>query len=91
MSRFKTKLQKKHKDNKDVFFAELPEMDETEKEIDIVRTKKFQLEPMNAEEAIMQMELLGHNFFVFLDMETDSVNVVYRRKNNSYGLLETTY
>ena len=91
MSRFKTKLQRKHKDNKDVFFAELPEMDETEKEIDIVRTKKFQLEPMNAEEAIMQMELLGHNFFVFLDMETDSVNVVYRRKNNSYGLLETTY
>ena len=91
MSRFKTKLQKKHKDNKDVFFAELPEMDETEKEIDIVRTKKFQLEPMNAEEAIMQMELLGHSFFVFLDMETDSVNVVYRRKNNSYGLLETTY
>ena len=74
-----------------MFFAELPEMDETEKEIDIVRTKKFQLEPMNAEEAIMQMELLGHNFFVFLDMETDSVNVVYRRKNNSYGLLETTY
>jgi putative sigma-54 modulation protein len=55
------------------------------------RTKKFQLEPMNAEEAIMQMELLGHSFFVFLDMETDSVNVVYRRKNNSYGLLETTY
>ena len=46
---------------------------------------------MNAEEAIMQMELLGHSFFVFLDMETDSVNVVYRRKNNSYGLLETTY
>lgn len=91
MSRFKTKLQRKHKDNKDVFFAELPEMDETEKEIDIVRTKKFQLEPMNAEEAIMQMELLGHSFFVFLDMETDSVNVVYRRKNNSYGLLETTY
>ena len=88
MSRFKTKLQRKHKD---VFFAELPEIDETEKEIDIVRTKKFQLEPMNAEEAIMQMELLGHNFFVFLDMETDSVNVVYRRKNNSYGLLETTY
>ncbi len=91
MSRFKTKLQRKHKDNKDFFFADLPEADEPEKEIDIVRTKKFQLEPMGAEEAIMQMELLGHNFFVFLDMETDSVNVVYRRKNNSYGLLETTY
>lgn len=91
MSRFKTKLQKKHKDNKDFFFADIPETEETEKEISIVRTKKFQLEPMNAEEAVMQMELLGHNFFVFLDMETDSVNVVYRRKNNSYGLLETTY
>ncbi len=91
MSRFKTKLQRKHKDNKDFFLADLPETDEPEKEIDIVRTKKFQLEPMDAEEAIMQMELLGHNFFVFLNMETDSVNVVYRRKNNSYGLLETTY
>ena len=91
MSKFKTKLQRKHRDNKDVFFAELPEIDDVVEEVNIVRTKKFQLEPMNAEEAIMQMELLGHNFFVFLNMETDSVNIVYRRKNNSYGLLETTY
>lgn len=90
MSKFKTKLQKKHKDNKDVFFAELPEIEE-EKEIEIVKTKKFQLEPMNAEEAIMQMELLGHNFFVFLNMETDSVNVVYKRNDGCYGVLETTY
>lgn len=91
MSKFKTKLQKKHKNNKDVFFADLPEVEEEKESIEIVKTKKFQLEPMNAEEAIMQMELVGHSFFVFLNMETDSVNVVYRRNDGSYGLLETTY
>ena len=91
MSKFKTKLQKKHKNNKDVFFADLPETEEEKESIEIVKTKRFQLEPMNAEEAIMQMELVGHNFFVFLNMETDSVNVVYRRNDGSYGLLETTY
>ena len=91
MSKFKTKLQKKHKNNKDVFFADLPETEEEKESIEIVKTKRFQLEPMNTEEAIMQMELVGHNFFVFLNMETDSVNVVYRRNDGSYGLLKTTY
>ncbi len=90
MSRFKTKLQKKYKDNKDFAFSEIPEVSEDE-EIKIVRTKKFELTPMPVEEAIMQMELLEHNFYIFLNMETDSVNVVYKRKNNDYGLLETTY
>ena len=90
MGKFKKKLQKKYKSSKEVSFVDLPDFEE-EEEVSIVRTKKFQLEPMNAEEAIMQMELLGHNFFVFLDMETDSVNVVYRRNDDSYGLLETTY
>ncbi len=90
MSKFKKKLQKKHKDNKEIFYEEIPELEE-EQELKIVKTKKFQLEPMNAEEAIMQMELLGHNFYVFLNMETDSVNVVYKRNDDSYGLLETTY
>ena len=92
MSKFKKKLQKKYKASKEVSFVDLPDIEEEEEvEVSIVRTKKFQLEPMNAEEAIMQMELLGHNFFVFLDMETDSVNVVYKRNDDSYGLLETTY
>ncbi len=90
MSKFKKKLQKKYKSSKDVFPAELPDY-EDEAVVSIVRTKKFQLEPMSAEEAIMQMELLGHEFFVFLDMESDSVNVVYKRKDGSYGLLQTTY
>lgn len=90
MGKFKKKLQKKYKASKEVSFVDLPDFEE-EEEVSIVKTKKFQLEPMNAEEAIMQMELLGHNFFVFLDMETDSVNVVYKRNDDSYGLLETTY
>lgn len=46
---------------------------------------------MTVDEAILQMELLQHNFFVFLNLETDSVNVVYKRQDDNYGLLETTY
>lgn len=57
-------------------------------EIKIVKTKKFAIKPMDAEEACLQMEMLGHNFFVFLDAETEQVNVVYKRKNGSYGLIE---
>jgi len=91
MSRFKTKLQKKHKDNKDLLFADIPEIDEEPEEIKVVKTKKFDLVPMTTEEAIIQMELVQHTFFVFLNMETDSINVVYKRKNNDYGLLETSY
>jgi len=91
MSRFKTKLQKKHKDNKEFSFADIPEYEGEHEEIKVVKTKKFELEPMTTEEAIMQMELLNHNFFVFLNMENDGINVVYKRKNDDYGLLETTY
>lgn len=92
MSRFKTKLQKKHKEQKEIIFTELPdvEADETE-EMSVVKTKKFDLRPMSVDEAIMQMELVGHSFFVFLNMETDSVNVVYKRNADAYGLLEPTY
>jgi len=56
--------------------------------ISIVRTKKFAVKPMDPEEACVQMELLGHNFFVFRNAETDEVNVVYKRKGNTYGLIE---
>ncbi|MDN4593777.1 ribosome hibernation-promoting factor, HPF/YfiA family [Polycladomyces subterraneus] len=56
--------------------------------IEVVRTKRFHLKPMDVEEAIMQMELLGHHFFVFSNAETDKVNVVYRRKDGRYGLIE---
>lgn len=59
-----------------------------EEEIKIIRSKRFAVKPMDAEEACIQMELLGHNFFVFRNSETDEVNVVYKRKGNTYGLIE---
>ena len=54
----------------------------------VVRTKRFTLKPMSTEEAILQMDLLGHNFFVFSSAENDAVNVVYRRRDGHYGLIE---
>ena len=53
----------------------------------IVRTKRFTYKPMSSEEAIEQMELLGHNFFVFTDADTDQISVVYRRRDGNYGLI----
>ena len=67
------------------------EDDEAEDEIQIIRTKRFGIKPMFPEDACVQMELLGHNFFVFMNAETDEVNVVYKRKNNSYGLIEPEF
>ena len=57
-------------------------------EVKIVRTKRFDIKPMYPEDACIQMELLGHNFFVFINAETDQVNVVYKRKGDTYGLIE---
>ena len=67
-------------------FIEKDYMDE--EEVQIVRTKKFDIKPMYPEDACVQMELLGHNFYVFCNAETDQVNVVYKRKGNTYGLIE---
>lgn len=61
---------------------------EEEEEIRIVRTKKFGMKPMYPEDACLEMELLGHDFFVFRNAETEEVNVVYKRKGNTYGLIE---
>lgn len=57
----------------------------------IVKTKKFAIKPIDPEEACLQMEMLGHNFYVFLNADTDQVNVVYRRKNGTYGLIEPEF
>ena len=59
-----------------------------EEEVKIIRTKQFGMKPMYPEDACVQMELLGHNFFVFRNAETEEVNVVYKRKGNTYGLIE---
>ena len=67
-------------------FIEKDYMDE--EDVKIIRTKKFDIKPMYPEDACVQMELLGHNFFVFCNAETDEVNVVYKRKGGTYGLIE---
>ena len=91
MSKYKGKLQKRNKSNESVRFEMIPEMPEPVEENKVVKAKKFQLVPMTVDEAAMQMELLQHNFYVFIDIETDSVSVVYKRNDGDYGLLETTY
>ena len=60
-------------------------------EVKIIRTKRFGIKPMYPEDACVQMELLGHNFFVFHNAETEQVNVVYKRKGNTYGLIEPDF
>ena len=72
-------------------FIEDEEDTSYEDDIQIVKTKKFAMKPVNPEEACLQMEMLGHNFFVFLNSETEQVNVVYKRKNGTYGLIEPEF
>ena len=93
MRRQKTRLEKRIKDINFRFdnLGAHPDEDEDEEEMRIVRTKRFAMKPMPAEEAVMQMELLGHNFFVFSNAETDEVNVVYKRKDGNYGLIEPEF
>ncbi|MBB6732225.1 ribosome hibernation-promoting factor, HPF/YfiA family [Cohnella zeiphila] len=62
---------------------------EEEEEFELVRTKSFNLKPMDVEEAILQMNMVGHNFYVFANSDTKDVNVVYRRSDGKYGLIET--
>ena len=75
------------------FFAEefISKETEEEEEIKIVRSKRFGIKPMYPEDACVQMELLGHDFFVFRNAETDEVNVVYKRRGNTYGLIEPEF
>ena len=85
----KTRLAKNLRDGS--IKAEVPEEFDLQEERDfrIVRTKRFAVKPMSVEEAILQMNLLGHSFFVFRDVDTESVNIVYQRKDEGYGLIET--
>ena len=62
-----------------------------DEDIKIIRSKKFGMKPMYPEDACVQMELLGHDFFVFRNAESDEVNVVYKRKGNTYGLIEPEF
>ena len=82
-------LSKKLAGGADAFFGAHVE-DTEEDNASVVRKKNFKIYPMSVEEASMQMELLNHTFFVFLNAETDEINVVYKRDDGGYGLIETT-
>ncbi|AWI02965.1 ribosome hibernation-promoting factor, HPF/YfiA family [Clostridium drakei] len=87
----KTKLQRRtHSDS--LKFQFIPDLEPKDKEESkIVKTKRFAIKPMSSEEAVLQMELLGHNFFVYKDSENEEVNVVYKRKDGNYGLIEPEF
>ncbi len=87
LRKYKNKLIARHQGGGN-FQKEFMEKDTEDQEVRIIRTKKFDIKPMYAEDACIQMELLGHNFFVFINAETDQVNVVYKRKGDTYGLIE---
>lgn len=88
LKKYKNKIVDKQQ-NASSFSKSFMENDYMEdEEVKIVRTKKFDIKPMYPEDACIQMELLGHNFFVFCNAETDQVNVVYKRKGDTYGLIE---
>ena len=88
LRKYKTKLLVKQQAAVNLNKEFIDEDVDDDEEIKIIRTKRFAVKPMDAEEACVQMELLGHNFFVFCNAETDEVNVVYKRKGNTYGLIE---
>ena len=86
--KYKTRLNRKSKDNKLAFnLASIEPLDDEEDVL--VKTKTITPKPMDMEEAIMQMELIGHSFFVYRDTETDAISIVYRRNDGDYGLIET--
>ena len=93
LRKYKNKLIARHQEggNFKHEFYEGEDVAEDEGEIRIVRTKKFGFKPMYPEDACIQMDLLGHDFYVFCNAETDEVNVVYRRKNGAFGLIEPEF
>ena len=86
--KYKSKIVSRNQSAGDLGRAFLEEESDEEGTIRIVRTKRFDIKPMYAEDACIQMDLLGHSFFVFNNAETGEVNVVYKRKDGSFGLIE---
>ncbi len=80
----KTRLEKKFKTG---VFEALP-IDEEEDEINITKIKKFSISPMSVEEAVLQMNLLGHAFFLFINEDSGNINLVYKKSNDEYGVIE---
>ena len=88
--KYKTKVNRKSREKgyKNMYFVPDVEDEPVSDDLKIVRTKQISLKPMDPEEAVLQMDMLGHDFFVFEDAETNGTSVVYRRKDGRYGLIE---
>jgi len=87
--KYKTKLQRRYQAGETIRFENVMPLEEEERDKPrIVKTKRFGVKPMSVEEAILQMELLRHSFFVFMNADTEEVSVVYKRKDGNYGLIE---
>ena len=93
MRKYRTKITEKNIEERTAFKEETRNAgeDEADDDIRIVRTKRFGMKPIFPEDACVQMELLGHDFYMFLNAETEEVNVVYKRKGNTYGLIEPEF
>lgn len=89
--KYKTKLQRRYQNGETIRFENIVPLEEEDDKPKVVRTKRFDMKPMDVEEAILQMELLGHNFFVFMDADSDILNVLYKRKDGNYGLIEPEF
>lgn len=96
LRRYKNRLQDRHQDNESIRFHSIasaevePDFDDEDDKLDITieRRKKFDMKPMSAEEAVLQMELIEHNFYMFRNIDTDEVSIVYKRRNGGYGIIE---
>ncbi|MFP4975357.1 ribosome hibernation-promoting factor, HPF/YfiA family [Paenibacillus sp. CN-4] len=86
----KTKLNRKFRQEGSLksIFVDNAAPEEADEELEVVRNKRFTLKPMDVEEAILQMNMVGHNFFVFSNIDTSEVSVVYKRNDGKYGLIE---
>lgn len=91
LRKYKEKIVSKHQDGGNFRKEFIEKESEPMEEVKIIRTKHFGMKPMYPEDACIQMELLGHNFYVFFNAETEEVNVVYKRKGNTYGLIEPEF
>jgi putative sigma-54 modulation protein len=94
MVKHKSRLERNYHVNVPLKYKEIPAYqfaDDEEKEPKIVRTKRFAVKPMSTEEAVLQMDLLGHDFFVYSNDKSGTVNVVYKRKDGNYGLIEPEF
>ena len=85
----KTKLKKQVKKSEEIFNFDYELTKEEKEEKRIVKRKSFEMKPMHEEDAILELELLGHDFYIYKDVKTNDVNVLYRRKDGNYGIIET--